>query len=130
MKTIALAFATCITLCAQTARHPLTADDLLAGKTIGEPQISPDGKTVAFTISENDLKTNQSAARLMSISTHGGAVMPVAQAPEGASSLRWSPDGTRLAFIAAKDGKSAIWVLDFQSGEVKRICDYDRSNAF
>ena len=130
MKTIALAFATCISLFAQTARHPLTASDLLAGKTIAEPQISPDGKTVVFTISENDPKTNQSTARLVTIPARGGSVTPIAQAPEGASSLRWSPDGRRLAFMAAKDGKSAIWVLDFQSGEVKRICDYDRSNAF
>ncbi len=130
MKTIALALATCVALCAQTAQHPLTAEDLLAGKTIGEPQISPDSKTVAFTVSENDLKTNQSVTRLVSIPVRGGAVTPIGQAPEGASSLRWSPDGTRLAFIAAKDGKSGIWVLDVQSGEVKRVCDYERSNAF
>ncbi|MBI2679863.1 MAG: S9 family peptidase [Candidatus Solibacter usitatus] len=130
MKTIALAIATCVTLLAQTARHPLTAQDLLAGKAIGEAQISPDGATVAFTISENDPKTNQSTVQLVTVPSRGGSVTPMAQAPEGATSLRWSPDGTRLAFIAAKEGKSAIWILDFPSGEVKRICDYDRSNAF
>jgi dipeptidyl aminopeptidase/acylaminoacyl peptidase len=130
MKTFALVLATCVTLFAQARRHPLTAEDLLAGKTIAEPEISPDGKTVAFTITENDLKTNQSTVRLMSVPALGGSVTPIAQAPEGASSPRWSPDGTRLAFIAAKDGKSAIWVLNFPSGEITRVCDYDHSNAF
>ncbi len=130
MKTIALLLASFVTLFAQSGRHPFTANDLLAGKTIGDAQISPDGKTVVFTISENDGKTNQPIARLMSVPAIGGTVSAIAQAPEGAGSLRWSPDGTRLAFIAAKDGKSAIWVLDFPSGAVTRICDYDHSNAF
>src|SRR5207249_3111866 len=45
---------------------------------------------------------------------------------EGASSIRWSPDGTRIAYFAA----GAVWVLDLRSAHARRLCDYRRSNGF
>ncbi len=47
-------------------------------------------------------------------------------APEGASSVRWSPDGKHIAFIANK----AIQTLDVTTGKLTRVCDYDLTNSF
>jgi dipeptidyl aminopeptidase/acylaminoacyl peptidase len=55
-----------------------------------------------------------------------GSSEPVAAVPRGASNLLWSPDGKRLAFF----GGDALWVLDWGSKRVIRVCDYGQSNAF
>jgi len=55
-----------------------------------------------------------------------GSANPLSAIPRGASSLRWSPDGSRLAFFE----REALWVLDWQSRNLTRVCDVRQSNAY
>src|SRR5262249_53982667 len=70
--------------------------------------------------------SNRNVTRLLRIASTGGDPEPVKGAPEGASSIRWSPDGTRVACIAS----NAIWVLDVASAKSTRVSAYSRSNGF
>lgn len=115
---------------ARSAKVPLSAGDTLAVKTITEVAPSPDGKTIVFAEGSVDLAANRTRERLMRIAVSGGEPSVVANAPEGASSVRWSPDGTRIAFIAAREKNSAVYVLEIASGKLTRVCDYKRSNSF
>jgi len=113
-----------------TAQRPFSAADTLALQTIGEVAPSPDGKTIVFAVATIDLPANKTISHLMRISATGGTVELRTAAPEGAGSIRWSPNGERLAFIAPHEKTTAIYTLDIASGKLARICDYRRSNSF
>jgi dipeptidyl aminopeptidase/acylaminoacyl peptidase len=112
------------------AQRPFSAADTLALQTIGEVAPSPDGKIIVFSVANIDLPANKTISRLMRISATGGSPELLTGAPEGASSIRWSPNGERLAFIATHEKTTAIYTLDIASGKVARVCDYRRSNSF
>jgi dipeptidyl aminopeptidase/acylaminoacyl peptidase len=98
------------------AQRPFAAADLLGIKAVGELQPSPDGRTVLFSLD----------SEIFRVAASGGDPQPVAGAPKGASSVRWSPDGKRIAFFR----ENALWTLDMAAGKVTRLCDAHRSNAF
>ena len=114
----------------QTSR-PLVPADLFALKDIGEIRVSPDGRSVVMTVTATDVAANQTTTRTVVVPGSGGTPVPLAGIPAGAGTLRWSPDGTRIAFIAPdRPGKSAIWTTPAAGGTPTRVCPYDRGNAF
>lgn len=113
-------------LLAAVAAYSQSAPDFFSTKSIGELAVSPDGRTALFTVSTADLIANRTVSRLMRIPTKGGEPQAVAGALEGASGVRWAPDGSRFAYIA----KNAIWVQSLQSPKPVRVCAYDHSNSF
>src|SRR5262245_26173492 len=108
------------------AQRPVSAADTLAIQSIGEVRPSPDGKIILFTLESVDPTANRSVVRLMRMAASGGEPEVVKGAPEGPSGIRWSPDGSRIACIAA----GAVRVLDMQTAQRTRVCDYRRSNSF
>src|SRR5882762_5953997 len=105
-----------------TAQRSFSAPDTLALQTIGDVAPSPDGKTIVFSVATIDLPANKTITRLMRISDTGGTPELLTGAPEGASSIRWSPNGEHLAFIAPHEKTTAIYTLDITSGKATRIC--------
>jgi dipeptidyl aminopeptidase/acylaminoacyl peptidase len=121
-----LAAALLAAVCCCAAQRLWTAADTLGAQSIGEVQPSPDGKAIFFTVQTVDLAANRSTSRLLRIPAAGGDPVPVTGAPAGAASIRWSPDGTRVAYFAS----GGIWVLDVATGKASRVCEYGRSNGF
>jgi dipeptidyl aminopeptidase/acylaminoacyl peptidase len=118
---------------AQAPRAMQPADPF-ALQEVGEVRISPDGATIAFTVTTTDLEANRTGSRLMRIagSPGGGGATPaeLEGVPAGANTIRWSPDSRRIAFFAARDGRTALWVYDLAAARLTRVCDYDRTNRF
>jgi dipeptidyl aminopeptidase/acylaminoacyl peptidase len=106
-------------------KQPWSAADTLAIKTISDVTPSPDGKTIVFSVASVDLAANKTITQLFRVPTSGGDPTPL-QTPEAASSIRWSPDGSHLAFIA----NNAIHTLDLASNKLTRVCDYRHTNSF
>jgi dipeptidyl aminopeptidase/acylaminoacyl peptidase len=104
-------------------KRPITVDDFFGIKRIGSPAVSPDGKWVAFTVSETDLKKDKSETRIWMVSSDGGD--PIAMTSQGysAGSPRWSPDGKYLSFIASKnkEEKPQVWALNRNGGEANKL---------
>jgi dipeptidyl aminopeptidase/acylaminoacyl peptidase len=114
----------------QTPR-PLVPADLFALEDIGEISVSPDGRSVVMTVTTTDVAANKSTTRTVVVPVSGGTPAPLAGMPADAGTLRWAPDGTRIAFIAPDGpGKSAIWTIPAAGGTPTRVCPYDRGNAF
>lgn len=103
--------------------RPLTVDDLLALESVGNPQVSPDGKWVAYTVSSRDMEEDKRMTQIWMVSSDGGTPIPMTSADYSASNLRWSPDNKYLSFSASKgeDAKSQVWRLNRLGGEATQV---------
>ncbi|HYR78138.1 MAG TPA: S9 family peptidase [Pyrinomonadaceae bacterium] len=106
---------------ASAQERRFTIDDLLKVRRVSDPQVSPKGDLVAFTITDVDKMTNKSTTQIYLVPLGGGETRQLTNDEHSSSSPRWSPDGERLAFISARDGESQIWTIDVSSGALKKI---------
>jgi dipeptidyl aminopeptidase/acylaminoacyl peptidase len=105
----------------QTTYKPFTIEDLLSIKRVSDPQISPDGRWVAYTVAVTDKAANNRNTQIYLIPFSGGAPKQLTKGPASCGSPRWSPDSRRLAFVSARDGSPQVWTVDVESGAVKKI---------
>lgn len=96
----------------QQPPRSLTIDDLLKIRRVSDPQLSPDGRWIAYTIAETDKAANKRTSQVYLISTDGGEPRAVTNDKQSSHSPRWSPEGKRLAFVSARDGESQIWTIE------------------
>lgn len=90
-------------------RRAMTVDDFLALRSASDPQISPDGRWVAFVVSQPALDRNADVTRIWVVGSSGGDARQVTDGTGSERAPRWSPDGTTLAYISTREGGSQIW---------------------
>ncbi|MDQ3819993.1 MAG: S9 family peptidase, partial [Acidobacteriota bacterium] len=110
-----LVLALVTTASAQTFRQ-FTITDLLKVRRVGDPQLSPDGRTIAYTVTDIDMAANRGIPQIYLVPVAGGEPKLL---PTGlrTSSPRWSPDGKRIAYTSG----GQIWTIDVASGETKKV---------
>ena len=106
---------------AQAQSKPFTINDLLQIRRVGDPQLSPDGRWVAYTISDLNMEANRRVTQIYLISLDGGEPKQLTNAPQSSSTPRWSPDGKRIAFISAREGGPQVWTIEVATNEQKKI---------
>src|SRR4051812_12256378 len=108
-----------------------TARDLFDLEAASDPQVSPDGRWIAYVRRSGDIMTDRFRRSIWLIDTGTGAQAPLAT---GASQPVWSPDGTRLAYIAAAGGGGAHlfvrWMSPGQSVAIPGLPDSPSSVAW
>ncbi|MGB7463525.1 MAG: S9 family peptidase [Candidatus Acidiferrum sp.] len=102
------------------AKHPLAFDDLIKLHRISAPEVSPDGKWVAYGISTPDMETNRGVGNIWLVGTSGGDAIQLTQSGKD-SAPSWSPDGKTLAFLSERDGTSQVYVISMEGGEAKKL---------
>src|ERR1043165_985378 len=106
---------------AQAEERRFTIDDLLKVRRVGDPQVSPKGDLVAFTITDMDKAANKGMTQIYVVPLAGGEPRQLTNDEHSSSSPRWSPDGEKLAFISARDGQDQVWTIDISSGALTKI---------
>jgi dipeptidyl aminopeptidase/acylaminoacyl peptidase len=98
---------------------------------ISDPQVSPDGRQVAFVLTEQDAAENRQATSVWLVPADGSADARRVTAGPRDSRPRWSPDGGRLAFLSAREREWArdMYVLPMAGGEPQRVAELPRGVA-
>jgi dipeptidyl aminopeptidase/acylaminoacyl peptidase len=92
---------------AQQSGH-YSAEDLLKIRRVGDPQVSPDGKRIAFTIGDVNFDANRIVTQIYIMSSAGGDMKQLTSGAGSASSPRWSPDGKKIAYVTGEQ----IWLME------------------
>src|SRR5690349_12505174 len=120
LASVALAFA-------QTGKRPLSLDDLGKLKEVRDPQCAPDGKSVAFVVSQIDVKEDKpGSGHIWTIGLDGRNERQITSSTESESNPRFSPDGKYLAFTSSRPGKAKgnqVWLLDRSGGEAFQLTE-------
>jgi len=99
-------------------KRPFDSAALLSLNRIGDPQLSPDGQTIAFSVSVPDLPENKAVHSVWSVPLAGGTPRKLADA---ADRPRWSPDGKRIFYTGTSGGSSQIWSMNADGSGATQI---------
>jgi len=104
-------------------QRAMTIEDYLALPSVGDPQLSPDGKWVAYTVTRYSLKENRGTTRIWLADVAGGASRQLTAGPGSDRQPRWSPDGRTLAFVSTRESGAQLWLLPVggAGGEARRV---------
>jgi dipeptidyl aminopeptidase/acylaminoacyl peptidase len=102
-------------------KKPLDVQALLEFSRIAEPQVSPDGKWVAFTVQTVDVDANTKPRQIWLVPVEG-AEAPRQITREGNNERpRWTPDSEKIVFISSRGGSSQIWQMEADGSSPKQL---------
>ncbi len=101
----------------QTAagKRPMTFEDMMKMKRLGETAVSPDGKWLAYSVTTVNLEQNTKTTELWVQAIAGGEPIKLAVAQAGDGGAQFAPDGKRILFLSSREGGQQVWLADFDA---------------
>jgi dipeptidyl aminopeptidase/acylaminoacyl peptidase len=101
--------------------RPLELADMFRFHRVSDPQVSPDGRTVAFVVTDPLVAENKTNSDIWVIPSAGGEPRRLTTSPKQDRHPRWSPDGRWIAFESNRDGSYQIWLMPAAGGEARKL---------
>ena len=105
-------------------KRALTISDLYDLKSVGDPQCSPDGKRIAFTVTTHDMEKGRSNSDIYMMNADGSGLRQLTFNEKADYNPRWSPDGASLLFVSTREDGAQAWRLPVGGGEAERLTDF------
>jgi dipeptidyl aminopeptidase/acylaminoacyl peptidase len=102
----------------------LTPELLWQLARVSEPQLSPDGSRLLYSVRTTDLAANKSTAQLFVVDVSSGERRQLTTAGSN-SNARFAPDGQRVAFLSTRSGSPQIWVIALDGGEARQVTQHE-----
>lgn len=99
----------------------LVGADLFNLQVASDPQISPDGRQIAYTRLANDVMSDRAQGTIWLIDARTAAQVPLVAGPGSHGQARWSPDGSRLAYVSSSEGSAQLFVRWMATGATARV---------
>ena len=117
----------CMTLPASlhAQAQPMTPETLWQFDRLGDVQVSPDGNSVLYGVTYFDIQENKSTRDLWILPVTGGDPVNITNSDVSESSARWRPDGRRIGFLKAVDGKSQLFEMDTDGSNIVQVTSID-----
>jgi dipeptidyl aminopeptidase/acylaminoacyl peptidase len=125
MKNLVSVFLTII-LSGYSGSAQWTPERQIATKLPGSAQVSPDGRRIAYTVSEATMTADRSeyVTQIWLAGADGGEPLQLTYGDKSSANPKWSPDGSRIAFTSARrDNRSSLFVIRAAGGEAEQITD-------
>lgn len=102
-------------------KRVISFEDYIALKAVSDPQLSPDGKWVAYSVSTPSLQDNRNVSRVWVVEVATGKTRQLTNGPGSDRQPRWSPDGKTLAFISTRESGAQVWVMPIAGGDARKV---------
>jgi dipeptidyl aminopeptidase/acylaminoacyl peptidase len=103
------------------AQKPFDVDALMKLARVSDPQVSPDGKSVAFTVQSVDLAANNKPTSIYVVPLAGGEPVKITNAGTVNERPRWSPDSKAIAFVSDRGGSAQVWLMAPDGSEAHQV---------
>lgn len=105
-------------------KHPLSIEEFITTPIVGDPQPSPKGDMVAYTVSTPSLQDDRNISRVWVIWVATGETWQVPAAEGSDRAPRWAPDGSTLTFISSREGGSQLWRIEPKGGSATKLTSF------
>ena len=122
-KSLFVFFLLLISISVNAEKRSLQVDDLFAIKDLTDPQISPDGKWIAYVSESMDQEKDKSNKDIYMIPFSGGEALKLTSHEESDDRPRWSPDNKYLAFLSKRNKKKQVFLMNRSGGEAVQLTE-------
>ncbi|MGD1092533.1 MAG: S9 family peptidase [Bryobacteraceae bacterium] len=107
--------------CGLFGQQPFNVGTMLKISRISEPVISPDGRTVAFTVQTIDVDKNTKPKQIYTVALSGGFPRQVTHDGTDNERPRWSPDSRTIYYVSDRDGSSQVWSMSPDGSGARQV---------
>lgn len=109
---------------ASATKRAFSIKDLYDIKSVVDPQYSPDGKRIAFSVTGYDLEKGKSTADIWLANGDGSGLRQMTHYEGADYHPRWSPDGKSLLFVSNRENGDQVWRIPVDGGEAVQVTDF------
>jgi dipeptidyl aminopeptidase/acylaminoacyl peptidase len=105
-------------------KRAVTVDDQFRFLDVGDPQISPDGEWVLYTVTSTDVAADRRNTDIWRVKWDGSERSQITFSTENENAPQWSPDGKYISFLSSRPGPmrgTQVWVIERGGGEARQL---------